>query len=241
MATVRTTLDLITAALQTIGAYAASETLAAPDAEIGLETLQDLLAEWSDGGLMIPCLVTESLSMVVGQVSYTVGESGAPDLNTVRPEQVIGAYIRDSGGYDYPVEIIGESQYRALTTKSGTSGRPDRLYPKYSVPNATIYLYPEPDSTDTLYLVSNKTFIEPVLYTENLLNTTQLPRNYFNALKWNLAIELCTPFLREPTPLMVKRASDTKNTIKKLNMARTVEPVVIDIMGSTRYYNIFEG
>jgi hypothetical protein len=105
-----------------------------------------------------------------------------------------------------------------------------------------VTVYPSPDTADNLYITSIKTFTEPTTYTENLMTTTQLPRNYFNALKWNLAIELSTPFNREPTQLMVKRAVETKNYIKKLNMARTVEPVRIDIMGySCRTGNILEG
>ena len=225
MATTRTALDLITAALQTLGVYGATETLSAEDAHLGLETLQDMIAEWSDGGLTIPCTVTEAITLVVGQVAYTVGENGVPSLFTVRPEQIVGAFVRDSGNYDYFVEIIGERAYNSLQNKSGISGRPDRLFAKYSAPNITVYVYPEPDAAESLYITSVKSFTEPTAYTEELLDTTTIPRNFYNALKWNLAMELSTPFQREITPLIAKRARDTKKSIINLNMARTVEPV----------------
>jgi hypothetical protein len=241
MATVRTTLDLIIAALQVIGAYSVAQPTAAEDAQIGFDTLQDLLAEWSDGGLMVPCTVMEAVALVVGQEVYTIGESGTPDLTTIRPEQIVRAFVRDASGDEFPVDIIGEGQYRALVAQGLSVGRPDCLFPKYSAPNATIYLYPEPNAIELLFLVSIKPFIEPTVYTENLLTTTELPRNYFNALKWNLALELCTPFLREPTPLIVKRALETKNYIRKLNMARSVAPVSLGVIGSVSRYNILEG
>jgi hypothetical protein len=242
MPTTRTVLDLLTASLQAMGAIAVGETPSAEDVGLAMETLQDLLGEWSDGGLMVPCLVTDTVVLTPGLAVYTWGESGAPHITTARPEQVMGAYIRDSGGDDFPVDIIGESAYRTLTNKSATTGRPDRLYPKYSAPNATLSLFPMPDAAETLYIVSSKVFIEPSLYVDNLVNTSQLPRNYFNPLKWNLALELCPAFTREPTPLMLKRAMDGKSAIRKLNMARSVEPVALGVFDyNTRDYSILEG
>jgi hypothetical protein len=243
MATSRTALDLITASLQSLGVYAAAETLSAEDADLALDTLQDLLAEWSDGGLMVPCTVTEAITLVVGQVSYTVGESGSPDKNTVRPEQVVNAYVRDSSSRDYDVTIIGEKKYQDLVVKTSITGRPDRIYVKYSAPNAVIYVFPEPSIADSLYIVSIKPFTEPTTLPEALLNTTEIPRNYFNALKWNLALELSLPFLRDPSPLLVKRANDTKKSILNLNAARIVEPVDLGL-GSARGSSLadfFEG
>ena len=225
MATTRTTLDLITASLQTLGVYAAAETLTSEDAELSMDTLQDLLAEWSDGGLMVPCMVTEAITLVPGQIPYTVGQSGTPSLNTVRPEQVMEAFISDSGGSTYPVEIIGAKAFLALSLNSTAVGRPDRIFPEYSAPNMTVYVYPAPTDADSLYIVSIKPFLEPTTLPEHLLNTTQIPRNFYNALKWNLALELAAPFQREPSPLLIKRATDTKKTVRNLNMARTIEPV----------------
>jgi len=243
MATTRTALDLITASLQTLGVYGAAETLSAEDAQLGLDTLQDLLAEWSDGGLVVPCTVTEAITLVVGQVSYTVGQSGTPSLNTVRPEQIMSAFVRDSGSTDYYVQIIGETAYNAISDKSGIPGRPDRIFPRYSAPNITVYAYPAPDAIESLYITSVKPFTEPTAYTEELLNTTTIPRNFYNALKWNLAMELSTPFQREVGQLIVKRAQDTKRSIVNLNMARTVEAVPLGF-GSQKGYSLadfFEG
>lgn len=239
MATVRTVNDLLKAALTDLGVISAVETPTAEDAELALETLQDLLAEWSDGGLVIPVVVTEYFAMVVGQATYTIGESGSPSKNTVRPEKVIGAYVRSSG-IDSPVNVIGDSEYRLISQKT-TSGTPDRLYPAYTAPNCTFYLYPVPDSTDSLYFTSQKTFTEPNTLTEALLNTTGIPRNYYNALRFNLAVDLSMKYEKQASPLLVSRAISTKTHLKNLNLARMVEPVRFEWSSPSGPRNILEG
>jgi len=238
MATARTVTQLLQSALKVLGVYAPGETPAAEDLATAKMALQDLLAEWSDGGLVVPSIVWEAITLVVDQNSYTVGENGSPDLSTVRPEQIIGAFVRDSSNYDYPVTIIGERAYRVITAKSGSSGRPDKLWYNPTAPNGTIYVYLKPSSTDSLYICSIKPFKEPSSLTESLLNTTEIPRNYHNALKWNLALELCAEFGKIPSALMLMRSGQTYNKIISLNAARRVQPAEIEIAGQGKGYSI---
>lgn len=239
MATVRTARNVIDDALRTIGVFAPGETPPAADTQTGLDYLQNLLAEWSDGGLVVPITVTEAVTLVVAQASYTIGESGSPGLNTVRPEHIIHAYVR-RGGVDYLVDIIGAREYNSLPDKD-TAGLPEYLFPLYAAPNMTIYLYPVPDAADSLYITSRKTFTEPTTLTEAILNTTGLPRNYYNALKFNLALELAPEYGVTPNAFIIGRAIETLSTLKALSLARTVEAVELDIMPGHRRFNIMEG
>lgn len=227
MATSRTVRELIEGSLRLVGAVAQGETPAAEDVNTALETLQDLLAEWGDGGLVINCIVNEAVTLIIDQASYTIGENGASDLNTVRPEQIIGAFIR-SGSYDYPVEIIGAKAYRDILHKS-TSKRPKYLWYNATAPNGTIYVWGTPSAADALWITSIKPFTEPATLPEDLLNTTEIPRNYHNALKWNMALDLCPEYGKIASQVIIARAKISYDKIVSLNAARRVQPVNIEV------------
>ena len=229
MAVARTVREVIEGSLRKIGAIAAGETPTAEDMAVGLIVLQDLLAEWSDGGLVVPCTVLEAITLVIGQNSYTVGQNGVPSLNTVRPEQIIEAFVK-SGGYDYPVTIIGEKAYQGFLNKT-TQGRPERLWYNATAPNGTIYVYYTPDTADQLWISSIKPFTEPTGLAENLLNTTGIPRNYHNPLIWNLAVDLAPEFGLEASPTIIARAIQGYSMIVSLNAARRVQPAYLEIPG----------
>lgn len=228
MATARTVRQILEGALRKIGVLAPGETASSEDTSSALIGLQDLIAEWSDGGLLIPCLVVEKLDLVAAQASYTIGENGSPDLSTVRPEQIIGAYVRSSS-YDYPVTIIGEEAYSAITNKT-TGGRPEFLWYNPTSPNGTIYLYYTPnDSSEDLYITSLKPLTEPTGLTQNVINAVQIPRNYHNALVWNLACELAPDYGFAIDPVMEGKAIDKKNRLISLTVARRVQPAALEI------------
>ena len=234
MATVQ---EVIKASLRSIGAIAVGETPTAAELADGLEALQFLLAEWSGAGLAVPCLTSEAITLVIAQATYTVGKNGAPDLNTVRPEQIVRAFVRSSG-FDYPVAIIGEKAYLLITSKTA-SARPDRLWYNAASPNGIINVYPAPDAGDALWITSVKPFIEPTALDEDLINTTEIPANYTSALRWNLALEMCPEYGLPPSPVIVARAKESYNTLVSLNAARRVQAATIEVAGITGSgYNI---
>lgn len=71
-----TALDLITRALRSIGAYAAGETLDSEDAADALDTLNDMLATWSNSNLMVPYKTEVIFPFVNNQATYTIGKGG---------------------------------------------------------------------------------------------------------------------------------------------------------------------
>jgi hypothetical protein len=223
-----TALDIIHAALRIVGVGQTGEVYATSDVNIASDILSLLLQEWSDGGLVVPSIVQEAITTVAAQNSYTVGKNGSPDLDTVRPEQIIGAWVRDSSNYDYPVEVIGEKAYRKFISKT-TQARPEKLWYNPTAPNGTVYVWPTPSAAESLYISSVKPFAIPASDAEVLLNTTSIPSNYHNALRWNLAVEICPEFRREPTMLMITRATDTYSKIESLNFARRMEAVELEI------------
>lgn len=222
----RTVRELIDRALRLIGALAVGETPSAADTAIALKVLQDLLAEKS-GSLFVPVVVTEAVTLVANQASYTVGEYGTPDLATPRPEQIVNAWVR-SGGYDRTIKIIDERNYSAIPDKSAT-GSPDRLWYNPTAPNGTLYPYPVPDAADTLYIVSAKALQEPSTLTQNMLDVVGIPRNYHRALAYMLAVDLAPEYGAEPSPVVIATAINSESLLVSLNLARTISPVIIEV------------
>ena len=146
MATARTVRQLIESALKLCNVYEIGNTLQAKDTSNALRVLQDVIAEHC-GDMSVPMVVQEAITLVVSKNSYTIGEYGSPDKNTQRPEQIIGAWVRDSSNYDYPVRIIGEKAYRKIVSKT-TETRPDRLWYNPTSPNGTIYVWCTPSAAE---------------------------------------------------------------------------------------------
>lgn len=230
MATAKTVRQLLEGSLRLAGVAEAGETVESEDIAVALEVFQDILAEEA-GSLFVPYVVQEAITLVVAQTTYTVGENGSPDLNTQRPEQIIGAFVRSSGGYDYPVDIIGEQQYKGIVDKDA-SGRPQYIWYNPTAPNGTIYTHYTPNAAESLYIDSIKTLSEPSTLTQSLLDTVGIPRNYHNPLKWMLALELCGEYGKDPTMLMVKKDDDARRKLVSLNAARSVQPVALEIGAS---------
>lgn len=228
MSTTRTVLELLERSLRGLGVFDITDTIPSEDIQGALRALQDLIAAEA-GSLMVPSIVQEAVTLVVAQTTYGIGEEATADLDTQRPEQIIGAFVRTSSDYDYPIKIIGEIEYRKILDKT-TSGRPELLWYSPTSPNGTVYLYPVPDdATEAVYISSIKTLSEPSTLTDNLLDDVSIPRNYHNPLKWMLQLELCETYSVPPTPLMVKKDADARADIIGLNAARNAQPARLEI------------
>lgn len=233
----RTVNDLVRAVLRKNGVYNPAETPTAADTSTTLEAIQDLLAEWSGEGLMVPAVTQESFTLIPGQATYTVGKEGSPTLNTVRPVQITSFFVRDHGNYDFVGRIIGERGYNQLLAKFNLRGRPDRLWPQFTVPNVTFHVYPVPVVAESLHFSAIKPFNEPTELVEDLLNTTEIPREFYTALMWNVACDIAPEFTKEPTQYMLRRAELTKTRVWSSNLAVRIEPARLEIAERRRPYS----
>lgn len=256
MATARTISDVIYRALRILHVIRADETPQTADLNTGLSVLQDMMAAWATDGLIIPTVIIEYFALAATQATYTVGEGSyylitdgsgthlqidppgpwdilvqsgvAPSLNTVRPETVLGCYVKDSAGTDHPVQIISEAQYNRIGGKTD-AGRPTSTWVSYTSPNITFYMYPVPDTVENFYFYSNKPFIEPTSLSQEVLDNIQIPRSYHKALADNLAVELAPEYGAEISPLTLDAARRGKSALVSGSAARRVNPTWLDI------------
>jgi hypothetical protein len=234
MATSRTVTQIIQAALRVLGVLAAGETVSTNDTGTGLTVLQDLVSEWSGEGLTIPYETAEAITLVGSQASYTVGQTGTPDLTTVRPINITDAFIRDSSNYDHPVKVVSFEEYNRITSKT-TEERPSLLTYVPTAPNGTVYVWPTPSTAESLYIVSRKPLTDPAQLTDDVLTATGIPRNYHSALKWNLALELAPEYGVNPIGVIAAKAEQTYNKILSTNFAQAAAPVRTGLESGDRY------
>ena len=226
MSTPRT---LIAAALRKIG-------IVTDDASIEQDAFADMkrmLEVWSTKQILVPASAEDNFALAIGTSTYTMGTAGT--ASTVRAKKIVNAFVRDSGNYDHPVEIISENQYNAITDKT-TRGRPYLLFydPKYAV--GVINLYYTPDAAETMYIES----LQLLQDLDAVTDTVTLPGDYEEAIIYNLAIRL-TPEHEVQIPIEVAAlAASSLDSIIVLNSASQVEPVGLDpgIVGGGRIYNI---
>src|SRR3972149_6453264 len=177
---------LIKSAMRKAGVLSSGETPeASREAEV-LEALQIMLRSWAQKRILVFASIKESFSLVSTQSLYTWGTGG--NITTTRPHQVIGAFIRDSGGTDHPIGIISEGQYRVISSKA-TAGQPEYLFYHPLYPLGAIYLYPTPQDIETMWLESLKPFTETSSF-GTVADTLSFPPNYEEAIKYNLAIRI---------------------------------------------------
>lgn len=230
---------LIKSAMRKTGVLSSGESPETAREAEALEALQGMLRSWAQKRIQVFASVKESFSLVSSQASYTWGTGG--NIATTRPHQVLGAFIRDTGGTDYPIGIISEGQYRGFSSKT-TLSRPEYLFYHPLYPLAYIYLYPTPNITETLWLDSLKPFTETSSF-GTVADTISFPQNYEEPLVYNLALRLAPEYGVQMSQEAIKIAQDSYDALVVLNASNQVESIKLDLpIGDSRGgYNIYEG
>lgn len=230
--------DLIRRALMLIGVLAEGENPSAPQQSDGLESLNDLLDSWSTEGLIIPHVVREEFSLVPGQASYTMGPGG--DFDTAKPIRIEKAGLLLVGPgepSELPVDILNLDQWACIGMKSQQSDIPTKLYEESTHPVTTLFPWPVPRTAHKLVLYSQKALSRITNPNAEIV----LPEGYARALRYNLAIEVCSEYGRSMSPEALLIAGSSKEVIKRKN----IKPVYMtsDAVGlaSRGRFNILTG
>jgi len=205
--------DIITDAMVEAKVLAVGEAVPGAEIEQLLRKLNRLLDLWATQRLTFPVRTEDIKTLVVGQGSYTVGESGTPDISTVRPVKIEVAYLRDAG-VDYPVATdMTEAQYAGLTTKT-LSGLPTRLFYRPTVPNGTVVFDHLPDKAYSAHFFSQKTLTSFA----DLFTPYDFQPGYEAALVASMAVLCAAAYLDTGVPDSLLAAANTAlSGIKGLN------------------------
>lgn len=165
---------------------------------------------------LIDTMQTSALSGL-GQVEYvanvtggavTIGPTGQIDVP--RPLLIAGAYCRIAGT-DYPVEVIGKQEWDAIDIKSLGSTWPEVCWYDDAMPIGTVRFWPIPSGTVEVHLMVTES-LQPF----GAAHTSQhLGQGLKRALVLALAIEVSPIFDMQPTPQLLRDASNAMRVYKR--------------------------
>jgi hypothetical protein len=223
---------LIKAALRSIGAIAPGETPTSDELAGGLESLKFMLRHWSNKNIRLYCITQDTVTLNSSEY-YTIGVGGT--VNTARPEDIKGGFVRDCYAFDSPLQIIDESRYRSLSLK-GIAGTAEFLWYNPDFPYGKLYFWPR--GSGEAYIDSLKPFSEPSLISSSI----QFPPGYDEAIKWNLALRLCPEYGKEPSTLVASLALSSLNDIESKNFNAQINAVNLnEELKDSKTFNINEG
>lgn len=202
-------LDLIRGSARLLGAVSPGESMTPGEETDCLELLNEMLESWSLDSLIVFQILQEQFTLTASVGSYTVGPAGV--FNTVRPLDILSGFIRESGT-DYYLQPMTRREYDRISIKT-IATRPRYLFYEPSVPLATLFLYPVPEKSYTIFFNSYKQLQSfPTLTT-----VIVLPPGYKRLIRYNLAIEIAPEFRRTPPPEVVAIARQTREAVERQN------------------------
>ena len=231
--------SMILRSMQMIGEKSwADNALTTDEATNTLYALNSFMDSSGIDRLLCYQLTQESFALTSNTVSYTIG-SGAT-FNTTRPTRIVDpCFIRDSSSLDSPVTILKDAdQYGKIVQKNVGATYPSYLYYDSGFDASgygTIYVYPAPSGSLTIYINSPKQLQNFASVSTHLL----LPPGYQLFIESNFAIHLAAG-LTPVSPEVMKIAKESKAAIKNINLPEPISRLDAGIVRGNRT-NILTG
>lgn len=205
---------LVTRSLRLVGAIATGEIPTSAEMNDGLDSLNDLLENWSTQNLAMFGSAVQTFPTVAGQATYTIGAGG--NWNTTRPIRISDAPTCTFNGVDFPITLIGPDEYAMIGLKTQQQPIIEKLLYVNSNPLGLITLWPVPSGIVNITINADR-----VLTAVTDSNTAMLfPPGYLLAMRYNLGILLAPDYGRTITPEVAGVAGTSFAAIKRANKVR---------------------
>lgn len=224
-----TALDIITRGLRVAGILFKQETPAPDEASDGLASLNAMLASFSNEAMLITARIRESFNLT-GAASYTIGTGG--DFNTERPVYIVEAHV-SQGQVTYNMGSITDENYERIQFKN-LIGIPEFFNYTNSFPLGKLFLWPIPDASYVLHLLSEKQLTS----IPNLSTAIILPPGWEELLVYNFAIRICPEYGQSVSPELKYLAEQSMRNVKLAIMKSRSMDAYPQSVG---VYNIYNG
>lgn len=165
-----------------------------------LNALNYLVTSWQGHGMQVWCRKKAQTALIDGGTQYTIGAAGANLETNGLPVDVIAGYLfglGDSSMERVVLEQLSKQQYDELYNHTIPEGRPTSFY--YDPTTVTtpptqygsIYVWPTPTAADAAKWYLQITYTKPIQDFAADSDTLDFPQEWFNAVRWNLAYQLC--------------------------------------------------
>jgi len=140
-----------------------------------------------------------------------------------RPLQIVTAVLRDVNNDDFPISLLTLQDYEMLPSKTDTNatGDPTAIYYESQLTNGVLYtdIAASSDVTKHLHIV----YLEAVQDFVNPTDNPEYPQQWYMALSWGLAKQICPMFNSPWTQEM------QTNYFEALTMAREADAEVTSL------------
>jgi hypothetical protein len=150
--------------------------------------LNDLINVWQTQGLKLWLQTDLSVTLVAGTALYTFGTTGTVVMT--KPTRVVQAYYLDSSDNRRPLLVLSRDEYTRLSNVVN-QGQINSYYVDKQQATLNVYFWLTPDSdaaTGTAHLIIQQQVTNIV----SLNDTMNFPPEWFLALHWGLANEICS-------------------------------------------------
>jgi hypothetical protein len=209
---------MVISSLVALGEKSIGGTLSSDEGAHYLGKFNSFLESWSQERLMCFQITTDSFPTVANTSTYTIGANGT--VVTARPNKVVGARVRDSGGFDHDIKVVSQDSYAGIGEKTSTAEWPTVVYYDAgfsATSTGTLHFWPVPSAVYTVFLDSWKQLSTVAHLSTNVL----LPPGYQRAIESNFAIE-CSPGFIDPPAALVKIARESKAAIQSINLPESI-------------------
>ena len=220
---------IIRMAMENAGLLQKGEDPSGEDYAEYMPRLNDLVNFWQTQGLKLWLNEMITVPLVAGTLQYVLGPAGA--ILTTKPMRVVGGYYVNSSGDSYPLNPLSYTDYNLLSNKTDQGAVNSYFIDKQQL-NIVVNLWLVPDTTAATGTVQLLTQTSP----PNLVSITDamlFPQEWFIALHWGLADEICTG---QPDSV-VQRCSQRASMFRAALEDWDVEDASIYLTPSTQIMN----
>ena len=181
--------QLIEAALRKISAFESGEPVDPDSVQDASDALNAMIKHWQASGIHIWRMAEGTITLVVGQASYTLGTDPAD-----KPLKIISARSHNiASGIDLPLEEMDRVEYQEMPNKAAQGNVNAFFYDRRAGTTATgiIYLWQTPASTDEEI---RYTYARPIEDFNAAGNDADFPQEWTQAIIWNLADQLADDY-----------------------------------------------
>jgi hypothetical protein len=154
-----------------------------------IDRLNDMVNFWQTQGLKLWLQQDIAVTLVAGNNPYNLGPAGT--IIATRPTRVIdNGYYLDTNNVKRPINMISRDEYTRLSNTVQQGPITSYFVDKKAL-NLVVYFWYVPDATAALG-TAHLTIQQQIANLVSLNDNTVFPQEWFMALHWGLADEICT-------------------------------------------------
>ncbi len=209
----------------------------------GLKVLNAMVDTWKSERLMVYAILRTAFNLIADKATYTIGESGVPDIALERPERIERAgyiFTTSTPNLETPLKILTPEEWAAIRLKGMTCTIPGGLYYQPTVPNGILTPWPTPTSGGKIAIYTWQTVNQFAAVTDPVV----LAPAYQEAMEYNLAIRLAARFperqkLSQLSIDLARQALAKLKTINAPELKMATERAAGGVGARTGHWSIF--